>query len=72
MLAGVMKFRLKVDDSFDVFAVHGGGGIIGSLLVAVLVVGGRELGDPGGRAGIRAAADQRGDRDRRPGLHRAW
>lgn len=37
-LAGAIKFRLKVDDSLDVFAVHGGGGIIGSLLVAALAV----------------------------------
>ena len=39
-LSGVIKFRLKVDDSLDVFAVHGGGGILGSLLVAVLVLPG--------------------------------
>ncbi|MGZ3375294.1 MAG: ammonium transporter [Phenylobacterium sp.] len=32
----VVKHRLKVDDSLDVFAVHGVGGILGSLLVAVL------------------------------------
>ena len=32
----VVKHRLKVDDSLDVFAVHGVGGIVGSLLVAVL------------------------------------
>jgi Amt family ammonium transporter len=31
-----VKQRLKVDDSLDVFAVHGVGGILGSLLVAVL------------------------------------
>ncbi len=38
-----VKHRLKIDDSLDVFAVHGVGGILGSLLVAVLaspVVGG--------------------------------
>ncbi|MEQ9333131.1 MAG: ammonium transporter [Thalassobaculum sp.] len=47
-LSGVIKFRLKVDDSLDVFAVHGGGGILGSLLVAVLVLpvfGGAGLAD---------------------------
>ena len=33
---GLIKNRLKIDDSLDVFAVHGVGGILGSLLVAVL------------------------------------
>jgi ammonium transporter, Amt family len=32
----VVKHRLKIDDALDVFAVHGVGGILGSLLVAVL------------------------------------
>ena len=32
----IIRNRLKIDDSLDVFAVHGVGGIIGSLLVAVL------------------------------------
>jgi Amt family ammonium transporter len=32
----LVKHRLKVDDSLDVFAVHGIGGILGTLLVAVL------------------------------------
>jgi Amt family ammonium transporter len=32
----IVKHRWKVDDSLDVFAVHGVGGILGSLLVAVL------------------------------------
>ncbi len=32
----VIRNRLKIDDSLDVFAVHGVGGILGSLLVAVL------------------------------------
>jgi Amt family ammonium transporter len=31
----LVKHRFKVDDSLDVFAVHGVGGILGSLLVAV-------------------------------------
>lgn len=31
-----VRHRLKIDDSLDVFAVHGVGGILGSLLVAVL------------------------------------
>lgn len=34
-----VKFRFKIDDSLDVFAVHGVGGILGSLLVAVLALG---------------------------------
>ena len=32
----VIRNRLNIDDSLDVFAVHGVGGILGSLLVAVL------------------------------------
>jgi len=35
----IVKFRLKIDDSLDVFAVHGVGGILGSLLVSVLALG---------------------------------
>ncbi|CAI8301644.1 MAG: Ammonia channel [Opitutia bacterium UBA7350] len=33
---GFVKQGLKIDDSLDVFAVHGVGGIMGTLLVAVL------------------------------------
>lgn len=33
----LIKQRLKIDDSLDVFAVHGVGGITGSLLVAVFL-----------------------------------
>jgi Amt family ammonium transporter len=32
---GIIKGTLKIDDSLDVFAVHGVGGIMGSLLLAV-------------------------------------
>jgi ammonium transporter, Amt family len=32
---GIIKATLKIDDSLDVFAVHGVGGIMGSLLLAV-------------------------------------
>ncbi len=32
----LIKHRCRIDDSLDVFAVHGVGGILGSLLVAVL------------------------------------
>jgi len=33
----LVKQRLKIDDSLDVFAVHGVGGIIGSILLAVFI-----------------------------------
>lgn len=33
---GVIKNRLKIDDALDVFAVHGIGGIMGTILLAVL------------------------------------
>jgi Amt family ammonium transporter len=32
----LVKHRLKIDDSLDVFAVHGVGGMLGTLLVSVL------------------------------------
>jgi Amt family ammonium transporter len=32
----IIRHRVKIDDSLDVFAVHGVGGILGTLLVAVL------------------------------------
>lgn len=35
-LVGVVKNRFKIDDSLDVFAVHGVGGILGTLLLAPL------------------------------------
>ena len=35
-----LKQRLKIDDSLDVFPVHGVGGLTGTLLAAVLVSGG--------------------------------
>ena len=44
----IIRGKLKIDDSLDVFAVHGVGGIIGSLLVAFLalpVFGGLGLAD---------------------------
>jgi ammonium transporter, Amt family len=34
-MVGLIKGKLKIDDSLDVFAVHGVGGILGSLLLAV-------------------------------------
>jgi Amt family ammonium transporter len=36
-MVGLIKHRLKIDDSLDVFAVHGVGGVLGTLMVAVLV-----------------------------------
>ena len=44
----IVKQRFSIDDSLDVFAVHGVGGIIGILLVSVLATGffgGSGLGD---------------------------
>ena len=35
-VTGFVKQRLRIDDSLDVFAVHGIGGMVGSLLVAIL------------------------------------
>jgi ammonium transporter, Amt family len=35
---GFIKNRLKIDDSLDVFAVHGIGGILGTLLVAAFAL----------------------------------
>ncbi len=49
-----VKHRLKIDDSLDVFAVHGVGGIIGTLLVSVLAttaLGGAGYGVTGGMGG---------------------
>lgn len=46
----LVKHRLKVDDSLDVFAVHGVGGILGTLLVAVLAI--PQLGGAGYAEGV--------------------
>ena len=35
---GVVKNRLNIDDSMDIFAIHGVGGILGTLLTAVLAL----------------------------------
>ncbi len=45
-----VKHRMKIDDSLDVFAVHGVGGILGTLLVAVLASTG--LGGAGYAQGV--------------------
>lgn len=50
----IVKHRWKIDDSLDVFAVHGVGGILGSLLVAFLahpVLGGVGYGSVGSMLG---------------------
>jgi len=55
-----VRHRLKIDDSLDVFAVHGVGGILGTLLVSVLAA--KALGgagyapgmDMGAQAGVQA------------------
>ncbi|MGY2046714.1 ammonium transporter [Methylobacterium sp. JK268] len=49
-----VKHRLRVDDSLDVFAVHGVGGILGSLLLAVFAL--PALGGAGLPEGRTAAA----------------
>ena len=46
----LVKHRLKIDDSLDVFAVHGVGGILGTLLVAVLAA--TNLGGAGYADGV--------------------
>jgi Amt family ammonium transporter len=48
----LVKNRLLVDDSLDVFAVHGVGGMLGSLLLAVFMMKG--LGGVGYAAGMKA------------------
>ena len=45
----LVKRRLRIDDSLDVFAVHGVGGMLGSLLLAAFIL--PELGGVGPAAG---------------------
>jgi Amt family ammonium transporter len=45
-----LKQRLKIDDSLDVFAVHGVGGMLGSLLLAVFAL--QNLGGAGLPQGV--------------------
>ena len=58
LMVQVIKQRFKIDDSLDVFAVHGVGGLTGTLLVAVLALpglGGLGLADgvgPGHQFGV--------------------
>ena len=47
----LVKHKIRIDDSLDVFAVHGVGGVLGTLLVAVLAspaLGGAGYGSLGG------------------------
>lgn len=39
-MCGIIRNRFKIDDSLDVFAVHGVGGILGTIMVAFLGVEG--------------------------------
>jgi Amt family ammonium transporter len=54
----IVKHRLRIDDSLDVFAVHGVGGILGTLMVAALAaapIGGTGYpitGGVGAQAGV--------------------
>ena len=56
---GIVKNKLKIDDSLDVFAVHGVGGIMGTILVAVFgtaVFGGTGVDDMVQQLGIQVKA----------------
>jgi Amt family ammonium transporter len=46
----IVKHKVRIDDSLDVFAVHGIGGILGTLLVAVLAS--TDLGGAGYAPGV--------------------
>lgn len=50
----LVKSRLKIDDSLDVFAVHGVGGMIGSLLLPFFIL--PALGGPGYQEGATLSA----------------
>ena len=50
----LVKNRLKIDDSLDVFAVHGVGGMLGSLLLAAFIS--PELGGTGHPGGVSSGA----------------
>ena len=48
LAVGLIRVKLQIDDSLDVFAVHGVGGILGSLGVSFLALptfGGLGLGE---------------------------
>jgi Amt family ammonium transporter len=46
----LVRGKLKIDDSLDVFAVHGGGGVLGTLLLAFF--GQKSMGGLGEVAGV--------------------
>lgn len=50
----LVKQRLKIDDSLDVFAVHGVGGMMGSILMPIFIL--PVLGGPGYEAGASMAS----------------
>ena len=52
VMVQIIKQRFKIDDSLDVFAVHGVGGLTGTLLVALLALPG--LGGLGLAEGVGA------------------
>lgn len=52
LMVQLIKQRFKIDDSLDVFAVHGVGGLTGTLLVAILALPG--LGGLGLAEGVSA------------------
>ena len=54
VLVSFVKNTLKVDDSLDVFAVHGAGGVLGILLVSFLIDS--DLGGVGHGEGITASS----------------
>ena len=60
LMVHLIKQKFKIDDSLDVFAVHGVGGLTGTLLVAFLALpsfGGLGLADgmtAGGQLGVQA------------------
>lgn len=55
-MCGVVREKMKIDDSLDVFAVHGVGGIMGTILVAFLgaegVLGGTGLSENPAEPGV--------------------
>lgn len=58
-MCGFVKGKLKIDDTLDVFAVHGVGGIMGTLLVAVFgtaAFGGSGVEDVAGQLKTQAIA----------------
>ena len=65
----VVKHRFNIDDSLDVFAVHGVGGILGSLLLPLFIL--PALGGPGFAAG-NTLAHQLGAQAIGVGVVAAW